>query len=84
MPGYNKSKISHNRCLISLQHVTGQTLSLYHKGHPLRLSHGYQIPNCKWSRNGLRKPACSQGLLLNINETKNDRQHLHGIARHAR
>ena len=48
------------------------------------LSHGYQIPNCKWSRNGPRKPAHSQGMLLNINEAKYDRQHLHGRARYAR
>ena len=34
MPGYNNSKISHSRCPISLQHVTGQALSQYHKGHP--------------------------------------------------
>ena len=70
MPGYNNSKISHSRCPIILQHVTGQALSQYHNGHPLRLSHGYQIPNCKWSRKGSRKPARSQGVLLNINETK--------------
>ena len=31
----------------------------------------------------LRKPTRSQGVLLNINETKNGRQHLHGRARHA-
>ena len=70
MPSYN-SKISHSRCPISLQHVIGQSLSQYHKGHPLRLPHGYQIPNRKWSRNGSRKPTHSQGVLLNINETKN-------------
>ena len=70
MPGYNNNKISHTRCPISLQHVIGQALSQYHKGHPLRLSHGYRIPNCKWSRNGSRKTTCSQGVLLSINETK--------------
>ena len=76
--------ISHSRCPINLQHVTGQALSQYHKDHPLYLSHGYQIPNCKWSRNGLRKPVRSQGVLLNINETKNGRQHLHGRAQYVR
>ena len=35
MPGYNNSKISHSRCPLSLQHVTGQALSQYHKGHPM-------------------------------------------------
>ena len=84
MLGYNNSKISHNRCPISLQHVTGQALSQYHKGHPLHLSHGCKIPNYKWSRNGSRKPTRSQGILHNINETKNGQQHLHGQARHAR
>ena len=70
MPGYNNNKISHSRCPISLQHVIGQALSQYHKGHALRLSHGYQIPNCKWSRNGSRKTTRSQGVLLSIIETK--------------
>ena len=50
----------------------------------VRLSHGYQISNCKWSRNGMRKPTHSQGMLLSINETKHGRQHLHGRARYAR
>ena len=84
MPGNDNSKISQTRCPISLQYVTGKGLSQCHKGHPLRLSHGYQIPNFKWSGNGSRKPARGQGVLLSINETKNDRQHLHGRARHAR
>ena len=34
MPGHNNSKISHSRCPISLQHITWQALSQYHKGHP--------------------------------------------------
>ena len=70
VPGYNNSKISHSRCLIGLQHVTGKAFSQYHKGHPLHLSHGYQISNYKWSRNGPRKPTHSQGVLLNFNEAK--------------
>ena len=47
-------------------------------------AYSYQISNFKWSRNGSRKPAYSQGMLLSINETKHGRQHLHGRARHAR
>ena len=43
--------------------LLGQTLSQFDKGHPLRLSHGYQIPNCKWSGNGSRKPGYGQGVL---------------------
>ena len=70
MPSYNNSKISHSRCPISLQHVTRKALSQYHKGHPLRLSHGYQIPNSKWSRDGSGKPARSQGVLLSTMKLK--------------
>ena len=49
MSGYDNNKISHSRCPVSLQHVAGKTLSQHHKSHPLRLSHGHQIPNCKRS-----------------------------------
>ena len=70
MPGFNNNKISHSTCPINVQHITWQALSQYHKCHPLHLSHGYQIPNRKWSRNGSRKLAHSQGVLLSINETK--------------
>ena len=68
MPGYNNGEIPYSRCPIGLQHVARKALSQCHKGCSLRLSHGYQISNCKWSRNGLRKPAHSQGMLLNVNE----------------
>ena len=50
----------------------------------LRLSHGYQISNYKWSRNGLRKSTHSQGMLLSFNEAKHGRQHLYGRTRLAR
>ena len=40
----------------------------------------YQIPHCEWGRNGSRISARSQGVLLGINETKSDWQHLHGRA----
>ena len=43
-----------------------------------------KFPTEKWSMNGRRKPIHSHGMLLNINETKHGRQHLHGRARHAR
>ena len=58
--------------------LLGKPSSQYHKGHPLRLSHGYQISNYKWSRNGPRKPTHSQEVLLSFNEAKNGRQHLYG------
>ena len=64
MLGYDNNKVSHSRCPISLQYVAGKALSQYHKGHPLLLSHGHQVPHCKWSGNGPRKPARSQRVLL--------------------
>ena len=84
MPGYDNSKVSHSRCPISLQYANGKALPQCHRGCSLCLSHGYQISKYKWSRNGPRKPAHSQGMLLSINETKHGRQHLHGRARHTR
>ena len=47
-----------------------QTLSQRHKGHPFRLSHGDQVSYHKRSRNGSRRPARGQGVLLGINEAK--------------
>ena len=84
MLGHNNINISHSRCPIILQRVAGKALSQYHKGHPLRLPHGHQIPDCKWSRNSSGEPTRSQGVLLSINETKNGRQHLHGRPQYAR
>ena len=55
-----------------------------HKGHPFRLSHGDQVPHHKRSRNGSRRPARDQGMLLGINEAKSGRQHIRGRTRHAR
>ena len=68
MPGHNDDKIPHSGCPIGIQHVTGQAFSQCHKGHPFRLSYGCQIPYGEWSRNGSRRPAGSQGVLLDINE----------------
>ena len=68
--GHNDSEIPHSRCPVSLQHVTGQTLPQCHKGHPFCISYGYQIPHCEWGRNGSRRSARGQGVLLGINETK--------------
>ena len=80
VPGHNGGKVPHSRCPIGLYHVIGQTLPQCHKGHPLRLSYGYQIPYYEWGRNGSRRLARSQGVLLGINETKRGWQHLHGRA----
>ena len=70
MPGHNGDKIPHSRCPIDVQHVIGKTPSLCHKGHPFRLSYGCQIPYREWGKNGSRRPAGSQGLLLDVNETE--------------
>ena len=68
MPGHNGDKIPHSGCPIGIQHVTGQAFSQCHKGHPFRLSYGCQIPYGEWSGNGPRRPAGSQGVLLDVNE----------------
>ena len=70
MLGHNDDKIPHSGCPISIQHVTGQAFSQCHKGHPFRLSYGCQVPYGGWSRNGSRRPAGSQGVLLSVNETE--------------
>ena len=72
MLGHNEDKIPYNGCPIGIQHVTGQALSQCHKGHPFRLSYGCQIPYEEWSKNGSRRPAGSQGVLLDINETESN------------
>ena len=51
---------------------------------PSAYQDGHQIPHYEWGRNGSRKSAHSQGVLLGINEAKSGRQHLHGRARHER
>ena len=43
-----------------------------------------KFPYHKQSRNGSRRLARGQGVLLGINEAKNGRQHIRGRARHAR
>ena len=68
MLGHNDDKIPHNGGLIDVQHVTGQAFSQCHKGNLFRLSYGRQIPYVEWSRNGSRRPANSEGVLLGINE----------------
>ena len=50
--------------------LIGQAFSQCHKGHPFLLSYGCQIPYGEWSRNGSRRPVGSQGVLLDVNETK--------------
>ena len=68
MPGHNDDKIPYSGYPISIQHVTGQAFSQCHKGHPFCQSYGCQIPYGEWSKNGSRRPASSQGVLLNVNE----------------
>ena len=70
MPGHNDDKIPHSGCPIGIQHVTGQAFSKCHKGRPFCISYGCQIPYEEWSRNGLRRPAGIQGVLLGVNETE--------------
>ena len=70
MPGQNDNKIPHGGGPIGIQHVTGQTFSQCHKGHSLHLSYGCQIPYEEWSRNGSKRPADNQGVLLGVNETE--------------
>ena len=70
MQGHNDNIIPHSGCPIDIQHVIGQALSQYHKGCPFRLSYDCQIPYGEWSRNGSKRPAGSQGMLLDINETE--------------
>ena len=54
------------------------------KSHPFRLPHGDQVSYHKWSRNGSRRPARGQRVLLGVNEVKSGRQHIRRRARHAR
>ena len=68
MLGHNDDKIPHRGGPIGVQHVTGQAFPQRHKGHPLRLSYGHQIPYRKWGRKGPRRPADSSGVLLGVNE----------------
>ena len=68
MPGHNDDKIPQNGCPIGIQHVTRQAFSQCHKVLPFRLSYGCQIPCGEWSRNGSRRPAGSQRVLLGVNE----------------
>ena len=70
MPGHKDNKVPLSGCPIGIQHVTGQAFSQCHKGHPFRLSYGCQIPYGEWNKNGSRRPVGSQGVLLDVNETK--------------
>ena len=70
MPGQNDDKIPHSGCPIGIQHVTGQAFSQCLKGHPFRPSYGCSIPYGEWSRNGSRRLAASQVVLLDVNETE--------------
>ena len=65
-----KGKVPHSRCSLGVQYVTGQAFSQCHKGHPFFQSYSCQIPYGEWSRNGSRRPAGSQGVLLSIKETE--------------
>ena len=44
------------------------------KSHPLSISHGNQIPNHTWSRDGPRRSAGGQGMLHSFHETESGRQ----------
>ena len=70
MPSHNGDKIPHRGGLIGVQHVIGQAFPQCHKGHPLRLSYGHQIPYRKWGRKGPMRPVDSPGVLLGINEAE--------------
>ena len=70
MSGHNVDKIPHNGCPIGIQHVTGKAFYQCHKSHPFRQSYGCQILYGEWSGNGPRRPAGSQGVLLDVNETE--------------
>ena len=78
MPGHNDDKIPYSGGPIGIQRVTRQAFSQCHKGHPFRLSYGCQIHYEEWSRNGSRKLAGSQGVLLGVNETESSGHHPHG------
>ena len=67
-PGHNDGKVIINAP--SAYNILLGRPSLNAKGRPFRLSYGYQIPHCEWGRNGSRRSARSQGVLLGINETK--------------
>ena len=60
------------------------SLSQRYKSHPLHLPYGDQVSYHQRSRNGSRRPARGQGVLLGINEVKSGRQHKLRRARHAR
>ena len=70
MPGHNDDKIPHREGPIGVQHVTRQGFPQFHKGHPLCLSYGHQIPYRKWGRKGPRKLADSPGVLLGVNDAE--------------
>ena len=65
MLGHNDDKIPHRGGPIDVQHITGQAFPQCHKGHPLRLSYGHQIPYKKMGR-----PADSLGVLLGVDEAE--------------
>ena len=75
MSGHNDDNVPHSGCPIGIQHVTGQAFSQCHKGHSFRLSYGCQIPYGELSRNGLRRPVGSHGVLLDVNETESGWHH---------
>ena len=54
MPGNNYDESPHRGGPINVQHVIGQAFPQRHKGHPLCLSYGRQIPYRKWGRKGPR------------------------------
>ena len=71
MSSCNSGKVSHSRCSLGVQYVTGLTFAQCFEGRPLRLSYGCQVPNRERSRSGSRRPLGSQGMLLGVNKTKN-------------
>ena len=70
LPDDKDDKIPHRGGPIGVQHVTGQAFPQCHKGHPLRLSYGRQIPYRKWGRKGPGRQADSPRVLLSVNEAE--------------